>query len=226
MTARRTTPRPEPEALAAGSVDEARFGATGARHGTVTGHSRHLTRCEEPCEACRAAKAEYDERWRGTTRRARLGRLNARAQARAYGELARRHKAEYDELYAAHRAELLAESGEPAPVAGNPAVASAVAAGGRMLAPGRWRFTDEAGADDAWEVARHGRNWRAWALPRRPRQPAAVTARTFTTVRRWLATDAAATALRLHRAALGAPDGGRPATETAHGGYPQSAEEM
>lgn len=225
MTGRRTTPRPAPDALVTGSPDEARFGVTGARHGTLTGHARHLARGEEPCEACRAAKAEYDERWRGSPRRARLGRLNARAQARAYGELSRRHKAEYDELYAAHRAELLAESGEAPVVTGNEAVRSAVAMGGRMLAPGRWRFTDGAGAD-AWEVVRSGRTWRAWALPRRPRQPAAATAGTFTLVRRWLATDAAATARRLHLAALGAPDGARPATETTHGEYPMSAEEM
>lgn len=81
-----------------------------ARCGTLAGWSRHQNRGETPCPACCTRKAEYDKRRREAPQHARTARLNARAQGKALGELARRHHDEYRALYAEHKAKLLAEA--------------------------------------------------------------------------------------------------------------------
>ena len=86
--------------------------ASVARCGTPSGYSRHQALSERPCDACVAAKALYDARYHASPERARRNRINARAQAKAHGELTRRHKAEYDELYAQWKARLRADAVE------------------------------------------------------------------------------------------------------------------
>lgn len=82
----------------------------GSRCGTVTGWTRHQRAGERPCDACTAAKAASDRRWRSAPDSARRNRVHARAQRRAYAELARRHKAEYDNLYRQYKADIVAET--------------------------------------------------------------------------------------------------------------------
>lgn len=82
---------------------------TAARCGTASGYKRHQRARERPCDACVAAKAAYDTRWRATTPAGRLNRLRARAQARALGELRRRHPAEYRDIYEPLVAQILTD---------------------------------------------------------------------------------------------------------------------
>ncbi|HET7407348.1 MAG TPA: hypothetical protein VFJ21_09490 [Mycobacteriales bacterium] len=79
------------------------------RHGTPYGASRHSKRGEPPCDACRAAKAEYDRRNRAIPERTARNRLRAKAQQRALAELKKAHESEYRRLYVAHKAALEAE---------------------------------------------------------------------------------------------------------------------
>ena len=79
------------------------------RHGTNSGAARHAASGEPPCDACRAAKAEYDKRWRSGDEQTRKNRLHAKAQARASGELRRSHPDEYRTLYLKHKKLLTAE---------------------------------------------------------------------------------------------------------------------
>lgn len=79
------------------------------RHGTLAGARRHSERGESPCDACRAAKAEYDLRFNSAPERARKNRLHARAQSRALTALKRSHPAEYRELYVKAKAEIASE---------------------------------------------------------------------------------------------------------------------
>jgi len=79
------------------------------RHGTPSGAARHASVGEEPCDACRAAKAEYDRDWRAAPERTKRNRLHAKAQALALKSLRHNHPDEYREFYLAHKAALLAE---------------------------------------------------------------------------------------------------------------------
>lgn len=81
------------------------------RCGTTAGFARHQWKGEAPCPACKAAKAEYDKRWRAADRRTRLSRALAKAQGRAERDLARLHRADYVRLYEAHKSEILHELG-------------------------------------------------------------------------------------------------------------------
>lgn len=79
------------------------------RHGTLSGARRHSERGEPPCDACRAAKAEYDKRNLAIPENTRRNRLHAKAQSRALRDLKRAHEDEYRASYLAHKASLVAE---------------------------------------------------------------------------------------------------------------------
>lgn len=98
MSARRTAPFTERERR---GNDE--------RHGTPSGAARHSRAGEDPCDACRAAKSEWDKRWRSSDEATRRSRLHARAQHRARSALAKLHPQEYRTLYLAFKEELLRE---------------------------------------------------------------------------------------------------------------------
>jgi hypothetical protein len=78
---------------------------TKVRHGTPSGHTLHQTIGSKPCDACTAAKREYDQRRRAADRVTALARARARAQNRARAALVERHATEYAELYAQFKAE-------------------------------------------------------------------------------------------------------------------------
>ena len=80
------------------------------RHGTPTGYGQHQTAGEKPCDACTAAKSEYDRRWREATGRQKSDRLAARAQNKAETRLRRMHPNTYRILYAEELAKLKAEA--------------------------------------------------------------------------------------------------------------------
>lgn len=82
------------------------------RCGTVSGHTKHLRDGEKPCDACAAAKAAYDKRWRAAPARTRISRLNARAQHRALKRLKENHESEYKKYYAEERDSVFAEAEE------------------------------------------------------------------------------------------------------------------
>lgn len=69
------------------------------RHGTVSGYRQHQKIGTRPCTACVQAKKAYDKRYRSATNRQKQNRRTARAQVKAYGELAKRHPEEYRALY-------------------------------------------------------------------------------------------------------------------------------
>lgn len=77
------------------------------RHGTVAGAVRHSNAGELPCDACRAAKAEYDRRWRAAPERTRRSRLHAAAQRKAFQVLKKANESEYRRLYVQFRDELI-----------------------------------------------------------------------------------------------------------------------
>lgn len=79
------------------------------RCGTTAGNDRHLSAGEPACEACKAAKAEYDKRWRAAPERTRINRMHAKAQSRALRALKDAHPDEYRALYVRMKAELTAE---------------------------------------------------------------------------------------------------------------------
>lgn len=78
------------------------------RHGTLSGARRHSAAGEPPCEACRAAKAEYDKRYKSADDKKRRNRLHAKAQSLALADLRRRYLDEYRDLYLAHKRDLIA----------------------------------------------------------------------------------------------------------------------
>jgi hypothetical protein len=88
------------------------FPEADTRHGTTAGTARHKWLGEEPCEACRRAKAEYDERWRAAPKRRRDSRRAAKAQHLALKDLRTSHVEEYARLYQSHLARLKAEEQE------------------------------------------------------------------------------------------------------------------
>lgn len=79
------------------------------RCGTHSAWKRHQNRNEVPCPACKAAKAEYDKRWRAAPERTRISRMHAKAQARALKALKDQHADEYRALYVRSKAELASE---------------------------------------------------------------------------------------------------------------------
>ena len=79
------------------------------RCGTLTGWTHHQKRGENPCDACRAAKSEYDKRRLEATPLKIRGRLFARAQARALSRLRNEHLDEYRRYYEAAKKEVFAE---------------------------------------------------------------------------------------------------------------------
>lgn len=81
-----------------------------ALHGTYGGYREHQRHGENPCAACTAAKAAYDQRWRAAPERTRQNRLYARAQGRALRALARENPGRYRQLYEAALAEVIAEA--------------------------------------------------------------------------------------------------------------------
>lgn len=81
-------------------------------HGTAAGATWHGRQGEDPCDACRAAKAEYDQRQRATPETTRRSRLHARAQAQALRVLKDAHPDEYRQLYLAFKENLLREVSE------------------------------------------------------------------------------------------------------------------
>lgn len=78
-----------------------------ARCGTLSGYARHKLDDNKPCDACTAAKREYDKRWRAAPERTRKSRLSARAQQKAYGRLAREFPDKYAAYYAEAKADLM-----------------------------------------------------------------------------------------------------------------------
>lgn len=87
------------------------------RHGTTTGYRAHQAAGQRPCDACVAAKAAYDKRWRATPAARRYARLHARAQNRAATWLRREFPAEWRVLYEKALVEVYAEVGEAPPAA-------------------------------------------------------------------------------------------------------------
>lgn len=79
------------------------------RHGTPSGALWHARRGEDPCDACRAAKAEYDRQWRAAPEKVQRNRLHAGAQRRALKALKDAHPEEYRRLYLAFKENLLRE---------------------------------------------------------------------------------------------------------------------
>lgn len=69
------------------------------KHGTVSGYQTHLRKGEDPCNPCTNAASANEARKREAPEHVRRSRLRAKAQARAFAELARRHRDEYRELY-------------------------------------------------------------------------------------------------------------------------------
>ncbi len=92
------------------SADTGRaFAGSKVRHGTNSGWREHQRRGQDPCSACWDAKSAYDKRRLSATDLRNRSRLAARAQARAYGALARMYPGIYRELYQQAKQELEAE---------------------------------------------------------------------------------------------------------------------
>jgi len=81
---------------------------TKTRHGTHSGWALHQELNERPCDPCYQAKATYDRRRKDAPEVTRRSRVSAKAQQRAYGELARLYPDVYRALYQQHKADLLA----------------------------------------------------------------------------------------------------------------------
>lgn len=69
------------------------------RHGTPAGAAAHVRAGEAQCDACRAAKAAYDERRRTSSMIRIRDRATAQAQSRALRRLKQAHPGEYRGLY-------------------------------------------------------------------------------------------------------------------------------
>jgi hypothetical protein len=61
------------------------------------------------CDACAAAKSQYDKRWRDASGRRRKDRLCSVAQSRAYSRLAAKYAQEYQAFYIEEKARLFSE---------------------------------------------------------------------------------------------------------------------
>jgi hypothetical protein len=85
------------------------FATAKSRHGTVTGANLHSRLGEAACDACRAAKHRYDQRYKLAPKKARMARLRAQAQGRAETYLRRKYPAEYKLQYEYELAKILME---------------------------------------------------------------------------------------------------------------------
>jgi len=81
------------------------------RHGTATGYRYHQDADEKPCDACVAAKQEYDRNWRSTPERTKKSRAGAAAQARALRRLKDIYPDVYRVLYAEEKVRAFREVG-------------------------------------------------------------------------------------------------------------------
>lgn len=77
---------------------------THPRHGSLGGYNRHRTLKEEPCEACRIAKALHDKARQSEPAQTLKNRRAARAQSRAYRRLAQLHPGLYRRFYLEEKA--------------------------------------------------------------------------------------------------------------------------
>jgi hypothetical protein len=85
------------------------FEGSVTRHGTPSGFRRHQVVGEIPCDSCKRAKREYDQRRLSAPEKARKNRLKARAQARAENDMRRLYPDVWAVLYANHVKELTRE---------------------------------------------------------------------------------------------------------------------
>ena len=76
--------------------------------GTPRGYAWHQHREQQPCDACRAAKATYDRERSQQPNVRQLRALRNTARHRAEMELIKRHRAEFNLLYKRELAPLLA----------------------------------------------------------------------------------------------------------------------
>lgn len=81
------------------------------RHGTPSGHRKHLAEDTKPCDACVRAKSAYDKRLSEAGNNTRRNRVRARAQVAAYQMLAKKHPEEYKKYYEALKFKLFTEAG-------------------------------------------------------------------------------------------------------------------
>ncbi len=81
------------------------------RHGTANGHAKHLNENTPPCEPCRIAKSQYDQRQLDIPENVTRNRIGAKAQSLAFRELRTAHEEEYRVLYQKNRDALLDEAG-------------------------------------------------------------------------------------------------------------------
>lgn len=79
------------------------------RHGTPSGAQWHSKHGEDPCDACRAAKAEYDKRQRAIPANTAKSRLLAKAQQLALKALKDAHVDEYRSYYLREKAALVSQ---------------------------------------------------------------------------------------------------------------------
>jgi arginyl-tRNA--protein-N-Asp/Glu arginylyltransferase len=84
-----------------------------ARHGTTPGYSQHMQIGEEPCEACRKAKTEYDRNLRSAPAKTRRNRLHAKSQQRAFKRLKDIYPELYKAFYDEEKQRLFTEYNEP-----------------------------------------------------------------------------------------------------------------
>lgn len=77
------------------------------RHGRPAGFARHQVLGEEPCDACKEAKAEYDARRAQDAQvKARRAELS-RARARALERLRREHPQEFGRILAEEQGKIV-----------------------------------------------------------------------------------------------------------------------
>lgn len=82
--------------------------------GKVKGYGRHTRAGERPCDRCREAMNAYNrkrrKKWASKPGATEADSLRRKARARAWAELARRHKDEYQALLRSEIGRLHAES--------------------------------------------------------------------------------------------------------------------
>jgi hypothetical protein len=84
---------------------------TRVRHGSHSGWTLHRDLGERPCDPCYKAKQAYDRRRKAAPEETIRNRAHARAQSRAYRELASMFPQLYKQLYEEHRERSFEEAG-------------------------------------------------------------------------------------------------------------------
>ena len=84
-----------------------------ARCGTPSGYRKHQHAGERPCDACAAAKSEYDRRLRSAPEATRRNRLTAQAQNHARTRLTAIYPDVYAALYREEKERIWRENGLP-----------------------------------------------------------------------------------------------------------------